>query len=129
MKTINLVFDYIKVFFIQTNGHNPLVIGFILLEVLSLMTSIMVIVYQNKKGKNEILKEVFKHFQILIIIILGNTIDKFIIQQGDNTSNILVLYYVGHLSVRILDNSSNLGVPVPERVYSLIRKFSNKPVK
>ena len=129
MKTINLVFDYIKVFFIQTNGHNPLVIGFILLEVLSLTTSIMAIIYQNKLKKKDLLKEVFKHFQILVIIIFGNTIDEFIIQQGNNTSNILVLYYVGHLSVRILDNSSNLGVPVPERVYSLIRKFSNKLVK
>ena len=126
---INLAFEGLKSLFDQMNGYNPMIIGFLLLEVLSLTTSIMVIIYQNKTRKNEILKEVFKHFQILIIIIFGNIFDKYIIQQGNNTSNILLLYYTGHLSIRILDNSSNLGVPVPEKIYSLIKKFSNRSEK
>lgn len=129
MNLINLAFEGLKALFDHTNGYNQMVIGFLLLEVLSLTTSIMAIIYQNKLKKNDILKEVFKHFQILVIIIFGKTIDIFIIQQGNNTLNLLILYYVGNLSLRILDNSAILGVPVPERVYSLIRKFSNKPVK
>ena len=129
MNLINLAFEGLKALFDHTNGYNQMVIGFLLLEVLSLTTSIMAIIYQNKLKKNDILKEVFKHFQILVIIIFGNTIDEFIIQQGSNTLNLLILYYVGNLSLRILDNSAILGVPVPERVYSLIRKFSNKSVK
>lgn len=129
MNLINLAFEGLKALFDHTNGYNQMVIGFLLLEVLSLTTSIMAIIYQNKLKKNDILKEVFKHFQILVIIIFGKTIDIFIIQQGSNTLNLLILYYVGNLSIRILDNSAILGVPVPERVYSLIRKFSNKSVK
>ena len=129
MNLINLAFEGLKALFDQMNGYNPMIIGFLLLEVLSLTTSIMAIIYQNKLKKKDILKEVFKHFQILVIIIFGNTIDEFIIQQGSNTLNLLILYYVGNLSLRILDNSAILGVPVPERVYSLIRKFSNKSVK
>lgn len=129
MNIINIKFEGLKALFLQTFGNNLLVIGFLLLEVLSLTTSVMVIIYQNKTKKNEILKEAFKHFQIIIIIILGKTIDKFIIQQGNNISNILLFYFVSHLSIRILDKSSNLGVPVPAKVYSLIRKFSNKSVK
>jgi phage-related holin len=129
MYMINKTFEDIEIFFVQTNGNNLLVFGFLLLEVLSLTTSVMVIIYQNKTKKNEILKKVFKHLQIMIIIIFGRTIDKFIIQQGNNTSNILLLYYVGHLSVRILDKSSILGVPVPAKVYSLISRFSSKSVK
>lgn len=129
MNLINLAFEGLKALFDHTNGYNQMVIGFLLLEVLSLTTSIMAIIYQNKLKKNDILKEVFKHFQILVIIIFGKTIDIFIIQQGSNTLNLLILYYVGNLSIRILDNSAILGVPVPERVYSLIRKFSNKSMK
>lgn len=129
MNLINLTFEGLKALFDHTNGYNQMVIGFLLLEVLSLTTSIMAIIYQNKLKKNDILKEVFKHFQILVIIIFGKTIDIFIIQQGSNTLNLLILYYVGNLSIRILDNSAILGVPVPERVYSLIRKFSNKSMK
>lgn len=67
MNLINLAFESLKALFDHTNGYNPMVIGFLLLEVLSLTTSIMVIIYQNKTRKNEMLKEIFKHFQILII--------------------------------------------------------------
>lgn len=129
MKIINFLIESLETFFIQTNEHKPLVIGFILLELLSLTTSIMAMIYQNKLKKNNIWKEVIKHLQILGIILFGNIIDKFIIQQGSSTSNILILYYIGHLSIRILDNSTILGVPVPERVYSLIKKISNNTSK
>lgn len=129
MKIINFLIESLETFFIQTNEHKPLVIGFILLELLSLTTSIMAMIYQNKLKKNNIWKEVIKHLQILGIILFGNIIDKFIIQQGSSTSNILILYYIGDLSIRILDNSTILGVPVPERVYSLIKKISNNTSK
>ena len=78
MNLINLTFEGLKALFDHTNGYNQMVIGFLLLEVLSLTTSIMAIIYQNKLKKNDILKEVFKHFQILVIIIFGKTIDIFI---------------------------------------------------
>ena len=71
MNLINLTFEGLKALFDHTNGYNQMVIGFLLLEVLSLTTSIMAIIYQNKLKKNDILKEVFKHFQILVIIIFG----------------------------------------------------------
>ena len=85
MKIINFLIESLETFFIQTNEHKPLVIGFILIELLSLTTSIMAMIYQNKLKKNNIWKEVIKHLQILGIILFGNIIDKFIIQQGSST--------------------------------------------
>ena len=125
--------DLFNLAVLKTNEISLLLIGFLLLVILSTITNIILTNYKKSikshlKSK-EILKDVFKHFQMIIVVMLGSIIDKYVIQQGDNVLNMLLFYYIGYLSIRILDNSVLFGVPIPKKLYSNIKKILNKPTE
>lgn len=99
---------------------NPLLIGFTILSCLSLLTDLTVLILKKKLNTFNTIKKIIITLNLFVIVLLGITFDNYIIQDTNTVSNLILLYYIAYSSIRVLDNSKILGIPIPDKIVQII---------
>lgn len=69
--------------------------------------------------------------KVLIFALVGiaNLIDVFILQEVGVLRTAVIFFYLSNEGVSILENSSHLGLPIPEKLKSVLSQLHNREVK
>ncbi len=94
--------------------------------VLDYITGILVAIMQrrinSKIGFTGILKKVF----IVVIFIMGLTIDTFIIGQGQAVTVVITSFYLGNEGFSVLENAERMKIPLPQKLLAVLEQMQNK---
>jgi len=72
--------------------------------------------YKEKELSSEVaFYGILKKVTILIVVVLGASIDKVLNMQGVARS-MVVFFYAGLEGISILENTARMGVPIPEKL-------------
>ncbi|MBI4855855.1 MAG: phage holin family protein [Acetobacterium woodii] len=107
-------------------GWDTLMCVLVALMALDYITGLMV-AFQNKKLSSSIgLKGLFKKVAELVVVMVAVQIDIATNQGGSYFKNIVCLMFIANEGLSILENTGNLGVPLPEALTKALKQIGNK---
>lgn len=107
-------------------GWDTLMCVLVALMALDYITGLMV-AFQNKELSSSIgLKGLFKKVAELVVVMVAVQIDIATNQGGSYFKNIVCLMFIANEGLSILENTGNLGVPLPEALTKALKQIGNK---
>ncbi|MEO1815342.1 holin family protein [Acetobacterium carbinolicum] len=107
-------------------GWDTLMSVLVSLMALDYLTGLMV-AYQNKGLSSSVgLKGLFKKMAELVVVMVAVQIDIATNQGGAYFKNIVCLMFIANEGLSILENTGNLGVPLPEALTKALKQIENK---
>lgn len=73
-------------------------------------------------GYHGIAKKVF----IFFLVALANGIDQYILGHSGVLRSTVIFFYISNEGISILENASNLGVPIPVKLKEVLRQLESK---
>lgn len=73
-------------------------------------------------GFHGILKKIF----ILLLVGIGNILDG-ILGLGGVIRSAVIFFYIANEGVSIIENASNIGLPVPDKIQNILEQLKDEP--
>lgn len=81
----------------------------------------------NKTVSSEIgAKGINKKVHILLLVVVANIVDKNIVGGGSAVRSSVILFYIINESISIIENSSNLGLPIPKKLRKILEQLEDE---
>lgn len=97
----------------------------IIFMVIDYITGVMV-AWQEHKWSSEIgFEGLRKKGTILLLVILGTVVDTYILQKGQVVRTAVIFTYLSNEGISILENCSNLGLPIPKKLKSVLEQLND----
>ena len=107
-------------------GWDTLMCVLVALMALDYITGLMV-AFQNKELSSSIrFKGLFKKVAELVVVMVAVQIDIATNQGGSYFKNIVCLMFIANEGLSILENTGNLGVPLPEALTKALKQIGDK---
>ena len=92
-----------------------LLFSLILFMVMEYLTQILVAILSKQKSSEIGFCGIVKKVSVLFLVAMGNVIDTLIIQNGSMIRTIVLLFYLSHEGITILENVEKLDLPIPQK--------------
>ena len=81
----------------------------------------------ERKLSSEIgFRGIFKKVLIFLLVAVGNIIDNNLIGTGGAVRTAVIFFYISNEGISIIENSTRIGLPVPERLKDVLEQIHNK---
>lgn len=97
----------------------------ILFMVLEYLTQILVAIMNKQKSSEIGFCGIAKKVSIFFLVAMGNVIDILIIQNGSMVRTIVILFYLSHEGITILENVAILGLPIPQKLKDILEQLKD----
>lgn len=97
----------------------------ILFMVLEYLTQILVAILNKQKSSEIGFCGIAKKVSIFFLVAMGNVIDTLIIQNGSMIRTIVILFYLSHEGITILENVAILGLPIPQKLKDILEQLKD----
>ena len=107
------------------SSSSGLLLALLILVLLDYITGVCVAI-QTRQLSSEIgAKGITKKVAIFIVIALCHVLDTYLIHTEAALETVSTVFYLSNEGISILENVGTLGVPLPEKVQSLLRHLKN----
>ena len=113
---------------IQNNFQNISLLFYALLifMVLDYITGVLVAIVHKKIDSKIGFVGILKKFFILLIFVMGLTIDTLIIGQGQMVTLVIVSFYIANEGFSRLENAEKLNIPLPQKLLEILEQIKNQ---
>lgn len=94
--------------------------------VIDYVTGIMCAVLDKKLSSEVGFRGIFKKVLIFSLVAIGHIIDKSVIGDGSVIRTAVIFFYLSNEGVSILENSSKIGLPIPEKLKDVLFQLREK---
>lgn len=107
------------------SSSSGLLLALLILVLLDYITGVCVAI-QTRQLSSEIgAKGITKKVAIFIVIAFCHVLDTYLIHTEVALETVSTVFYLSNEGISILENVGTLGVPLPEKVQSLLRHLKN----
>ena len=110
-------------------GLDGLLVALIVFMALDYITGIMCAILDKKLSSAVGFKGVMKKALILILVGVANVVDVHVVGTGSALRGAVICFYLSNEGVSLLENASHLGLPVPERLKSVLEQIHKRAEK
>ena len=104
-------------------GFDMLFRALLTLMVLDYLSGILVAIKRKKLSSAVGFKGLSKKIMILVMVAVSNIIDVAIIGAGSTCRTLTIAFYSVNEAISILENATNLGLPLPHKITSVLEQF------
>jgi len=117
-----------SIYDIQNSFQNISLLFYALLIFMALdyITGVLVAIVHKKVDSKIGFVGIFKKFFILIIFVMGLTIDTLIIGQGQMITFVIISFYIANEGFSILENAEKINIPLPKKLLDILDKIQNR---
>ena len=101
-------------------------IGFVTADYI---TGLMCAIVDKKLSSEVGFKGICKKVLIFAYVGLANILDVYIIKTGSVLRTATLFFYISNESLSLLENSAYLGLPVPDKIKSVLHQLHDRDVK
>ena len=101
-------------------GMDGLMIALIIFMALDYITGLMCAVIDKKLSSAVGFKGICKKVLILMLVGVAHIVDLHVVGTGDALRSAVVCFYLSNESVSMLENAAHLGLPIPEKLKSVL---------
>ena len=126
--------DKIQLIFTAIGGYLGYILGgldgflyaLIIFVVIDYITGLMAAIVERKLSSEIGFKGIFKKVLIFLLVAVGNIIDNNLIGTGGAVRTAVIFFYISNEGISIIENSTRIGLPVPERLKDVLEQIHNK---
>lgn len=63
---------------------------------------------------------------ILVLVGIANVLDIYLLKNGSAIRTATIFFYISNEGISLLENASHLGLPVPDKLKSVLQQLHNK---
>ena len=107
-------------------GMDGLMIALIIFMVLDYITGLMCAVIDKKLSSAVGFRGICKKVLILMLVGVAHIVDLHVVGTGDALRSAVVCFYLSNESVSMLENAAHLGLPIPEKLKSVLAQLHGR---
>lgn len=106
-------------------GNDGFIYALLAFVVIDYITGIMCAIADKELSSEVGFKGICKKVLIFALVGIGNLLDIYILGQAGILRNVVIFFYLSNEGVSILENASDLGLPVPEKLKEILKQLHN----
>ena len=107
-------------------GCDGLLYALIAFVVVDYITGVMCAVVDKKLSSEVGFKGIFKKILIFLLVGIANLLDVNIIGNGSVLRTAAIFFYLSNEGVSLLENATHLGLPVAEKLKSVLQQLHDR---
>ena len=110
-------------------GADGFLYALIAFVVLDYITGIMCAVIDKKLSSEVGFRGIFKKVLIFALVGVANILDVNVIGTGSVLRTAIIFFYISNEGVSVLENAGHLGLPIPEKLKTVLEQLHNRAEK
>ena len=110
-------------------GCDGLLYALIAFVVIDYLTGVMCAITDKKLSSAVGFKGIFRKVLIFLLVGIANVIDVEVIGTGAVLRTAVIFFYISNEGVSLLENAGHLGLPVPEKIRSVLEQLHDRAEK
>ena len=107
-------------------GVDGLMTALLIFMVLDYITGLMCAIADKKLSSAVGFKGICKKVLILMLVGVAHIVDLHVVGTGDALRSAVVCFYLSNESVSMLENAAHLGLPIPEKLKSVLTQLHGR---
>ena len=107
-------------------GMDGFMYALIVFVIIDYVTGVMCAVLEKRLSSEVGARGIFKKVLIFALVGVGHIIDSRLIGTGDAIRTAVVFFYLSNEGISILENASKIGLPVPEKLKSILTQINKE---
>lgn len=93
------------------------------------ITGVMCAVVDKKLSSAIGFRGIFKKVLIFALVGIGHILDTYVIGTGSVLRTAIIFFYLSNEGVSLLENAAHLGLPIPEKLKSVLEQLHDRAEK
>ena len=110
-------------------GCDGLLYALLAFVVIDYVTGIMCAVVDKKLSSEVGFKGIFKKVLIFALVGIGHILDTRVIGSGSGVRTAVLFFYLSNEGVSLLENAAYLGLPIPQKLKSVLEQLHDRSEK
>ena len=110
-------------------GCDGLLYALLAFVVIDYITGIMCAVVDKKLSSEVGFKGIFKKVLIFALVGIGQILDTRVIASGSVMRTAVIFFYLSNEGVSLLENAAYLGLPIPQKLKSVLEQLHDRSEK
>lgn len=110
-------------------GCDGLLYALLAFVVIDYITGIMCAVVDKKLSSEVGFKGIFKKVLIFALVDIGHILDTRVIGSGSVMRTAVIFFYLSNEGVSLLENAAYLGLPIPQKLKSVLEQLHDRSEK
>ena len=107
-------------------GCDGLLFALIAFVTVDYITGVMCAVIDRKLSSAVGFKGIFRKVLIFLLVGIANIIDVQVVGTGAALRTAVIFFYISNEGVSLLENAGHLGLPIPERVKTVLEQLHDR---
>ena len=107
-------------------GKDGLLYDLVVLIVLDYITGVLNAIDQRELSSAVGYKGIARKVLIFVLVGTANVVDVYILGKAGVLRAAVIFFYISNEGISILENASHLGLPVPQKLQSVLRQLHQK---
>lgn len=103
-----------------------LIIALVIFMVIDYITGVLCAIVDKAVDSSIGAIGIVKKVGILLLVIVGNVLDVYVLKQGSICRSMIVFFYLSNEGISILENYNRLGLPFPEKLKKVLAQLTEK---
>ena len=110
-------------------GMDGLLIALVVFSVLDYITGVMCAIEDKALSSAVGFRGVMRKVIIFMLVGVGHILDVHIVGSGSALRTAVIFFYLSNEGVSLLENAAHLGLPVPEKLKSILQQLHSRSEK
>ena len=110
-------------------GCDGLLLALVAFAVADYLTGVMCAVSDRKLSSNVGFKGICRKVLIFLLVGIANILDVHVIGTGSVLRTAVIFFYISNEGVSLLENAAHLGLPVPEKIKTVLEQLHDRAEK
>ena len=110
-------------------GMDGLLIALVVFSVLDYITGVMCAIEDKALSSAVGFRGVMRKVIIFMLVGVGHILDVHVVGSGSALRTAVIFFYLSNEGVSLLENAAHLGLPVPEKLKSILQQLHSRSEK
>ncbi|HOE18104.1 MAG: phage holin family protein [Saccharofermentanales bacterium] len=110
-------------------GLDGFLYALIAFVVIDYLTGVMCAIADKKLSSEIGAKGIFKKVLIFVLVGVGHIIDSQVLGDGGAIRTAVIFFYLSNEGISILENAAHIGLPIPEKLKSILEQLHDRDDK
>ena len=110
-------------------GCDGLLLALVAFSAADYLTGVMCAVSDRKLSSNVGFKGICRKVLIFLLVGIANILDVHVIGTGSVLRTAVIFFYISNECVSLLENAAHLGLPVPEKIKTVLEQLHDRAEK
>lgn len=110
-------------------GWDGFLYALVALAIIDYITGLMVAILEKRLSSEIGFRGIFKKVLIFSLVAVGQIIDSKLLQNGSAIRTAVIFFYLSNEGISILENTATIGLPIPEKLKSVLEQLNKEDSK